>query len=225
MNTKNLSNIIQKVKSKPIIGVLVILAFYFFGILGILSENIEWFIEKTAFNLTLSFIILIFYQKEYNRSLLWAFLFCYLIGFTAEYLGVNFGLIFGEYIYPDTLGPQIGDVPIIIGINWYLITFCVASLIFPLKLNIALKIVIATIITVLIDVLIEPVAMELNFWNWENNVVPIQNYMGWALISFLIFSFYSLVNIPYKNKVAFVLLICQVVFFAVLNLFLDKGGI
>jgi putative membrane protein len=222
MNNTQLPSPIQKLRSRPVIGGVIITAFYFFGIVGILSESKDWFIEKTAFNLSLSFLILIFYQKKYSLSLLWGFLFCYLIGFSAEYLGVNFGLIFGDYIYPDTLGPQLGGVPLIIGINWFLITFCVASVIFNLKLNILFKILLATIITVLIDFMIEPVAMEIGFWNWENNIVPIQNYVGWAIISFLIFCFYALIKMPLKNKMAIILLIWQIVFFASLNLFMVK---
>ncbi len=220
MNKTHSISIIEKVKARPVIGGIVITAFYFFGIVGILSEYKGWFVEKTAFNLSLSFLILILYQKNYSLLLLWGFLFCYLIGFIAEYLGVNFGLIFGSYIYPDTLGPQIGGVPMIIGINWFLITFCVASIIFPIKLHIILKILLATVITVLIDFMIEPVAMALDFWNWENNEIPIQNYIGWAIISFLIYSFYAIIKIPTANKIALMLLIWQVVFFACLNLFL-----
>ncbi|HET8859821.1 carotenoid biosynthesis protein [Marivirga sp.] len=220
MTSTNLRTFIESIKAKPLIGILIISAFYFFGIIGILSNYSNWFIEKTAFNLSLSFIILLIYQEKYSWSLLWSFSFCFLIGFLAEYLGVNFGLIFGNYIYPDTLGPQIGGVPIIIGVNWFLITFCVASLIFPLKWNSILKIIFATILTVLIDVLIEPVAMELNFWNWENDQVPFQNYVGWAVISFLIFCFYYFIKLQIKNEVAKVLLIWQVVFFAILNLLL-----
>jgi putative membrane protein len=207
-------------KSRPLIGGIIITAFYFSGVLGILSDSKDWFIEKTAFNLSLSFLILIFYQKKYSLSFLWGFLFCYLVGFIAEYLGVNFGLIFGDYIYPDTLGPQLGGVPAIIGINWFLLTFCVASIIFPLKLNLIVKILIATALTVLIDFLIEPVAMELNFWNWDNNEIPFQNYVGWAIISFLIYSFYAIIKLPLENKISLVLLIWQIIFFASLNLLL-----
>jgi putative membrane protein len=220
MNAVSRNSIIEKIKSRPVFGLVIISAFYFFGIIGILSNNKEWFIEKTAFNLSLSFLILLLYQQKYSWSILWAFLFCYVIGFTAEYLGVNFGLIFGNYIYPDTLGLQIGGVPIIIGINWFLITFCVAALLFPLKISKAIKILLATLVTVLIDVLIEPVAMELNFWSWENDIIPFQNYLGWAIISFLIFSFYSILKLSFKNKIAIFLLIWQIIFFAALNLFL-----
>lgn len=220
MNKIQSVSIIQKIKSRPLIGAVVITAFYFFGIIGILSGNKDWFIEKTAFNLSLSFLILVLYQNKYSLSLLWGFLFCYLIGFSAEYLGVNFGLIFGNYIYPDTLGPQLGGVPMIIGINWFLITFCVASVIFPLKLNILVKIFLATLFTVLIDFMIEPVAMELDFWNWDNNEIPIQNYIGWAIISFLIYSFYAIIKLPLENKIALILLIWQILFFVCLNFFL-----
>ncbi|WKV13544.1 carotenoid biosynthesis protein [Marivirga harenae] len=220
---KAVLSVVANLKSKPIVGIIIISAFYFFGVIGILSANREWFVEKTAFNLSLSFVVLIMYQNHYKFSLIWAFVFCYVVGFLAEYLGVNFGLIFGDYYYPKTLGPQLGGVPVIIGINWFLITFCVASLIFPLKTNVFLKILLATITTVIIDVLIEPVAMELNFWNWENNEVPLQNYVGWAIVSFLIFSFYFLIKIPLRNKMSIVLLFWQVVFFVVLNLFLVKN--
>jgi putative membrane protein len=220
MNKAHLVSLIQKIKSRPAIGGVIITAFYFFGIVGIMSDNKDWFIEKTAFNLSLSFLILMVYQERYSLSLLWGFLFCYLIGFSAEYLGVNFGLIFGDYIYPETLGPQLGGVPMIIGINWFLITFCVAAIVFHFRTNIVFKVLLATLLTVLIDILIEPVAMELNFWNWDKNEIPVQNYVGWAIISLLIYSFYAVVKLPLRNKMALILLIWQVIFFASLNLFL-----
>ena len=220
MSNSSISNFIVKVKQNPLIGIVIISSFSFFGIIGIISDYRDWFIEKTAFNLFLSFLILILYQRNYDWKLLAAFIFCYIIGFVAEYLGVNFGLIFGEYIYPDTLGAQIAGVPIIIGINWFLITFCIAAVILPMRSNGFIKIVIATTITVLIDVLIEPVAMKLTFWNWEGGIVPLQNYLGWALVSFLIFSFYSIVKLSVKNSMAVVLLIWQVLFFAALNIFI-----
>lgn len=40
------------------------------------------------------------------------------LAFTAEYLGDNYGLIFGSYHYTDALGPRLGGVPIIIVFAW-----------------------------------------------------------------------------------------------------------
>ncbi|WP_188465088.1 carotenoid biosynthesis protein [Marivirga lumbricoides] len=216
------ANILQKtsiqIKDKPVVGVIILSAFYFFGILGIQTKYADWFIEKTAFNLLLSCIILFVYQKHYNYRLLLAFIFCYLIGFSAEYIGVSTGILFGNYLYPTTLGPQWMDVPIIIGVNWFILTFCVWALLKNLKLYPILTILLSTIVTVLIDTLIEPVAIQLNFWKWENNSIPFQNYIGWALISFIIFSFYSIIKIPTDNKIYKVLLLWQIIFFTVLNM-------
>ncbi len=166
----------------------------------------------------MSFILLIAYQQRVNYKLLIGIVACYLIGFTAEYLGVQYGLIFGDYGYPQTLGPQLFDVPLIIGINWFLLTFTVWSVLHLLKINALVRIILATVATVMIDFLIEPVAMALNYWQWENDTIPMQNYLGWALISFSIFSIYHLLKMPFKNKLAVYLLGWQIIFFVSLNI-------
>lgn len=224
MKSKNRLDYLIQIKSKPLIGYLIISAFYFFGIIGISFWDSEWFIEKTAFNLLLSFIILMIYQQTYSWKLFASFLFCYFVGFLAEFLGVNFGLIFGEYEYPPTLGPQLGGVPIIIGINWFIITFCIWAFFARFNWPILLKIIIAIISTVFLDILIEPVAIALNFWQWENSVIPLQNYMGWAGIAATIFIVFALLRIPVKNRISTHLLLWQFVFFLVLNI-LSKNSV
>lgn len=209
----------KQILNKTWIGAAVIAAFYFFGTVGILVGYGDWFIPKTAFNLLLSFLILLLYQESYNYKLLIALAACYIIGFTAEFLGVQYGLIFGDYYYPDTLGPQFLGVPLVIGINWYLITFTVWVLMNILSINGWLKVLLAAVLTTLIDVLIEPVAIALQFWTWDTVVVPLQNYLGWFIISVLIFSIYKAINIAVSNKVAVIILAWQLFFFIVLNLF------
>ncbi len=211
---------IELIRSRPVIGIVILSAFYFFGIIGIQSEYADWFIEKTAFNLLLSFLILIIYQQQINYRFWLGFVFCYFTGFLAEYLGVNYGVIFGNYEYPNTLGIQWHDVPVIIGVNWFLLTFCVWALLRKSTLSPIFLIIPATLLIVFIDVLIEPVAIHLDFWRWEHNIIPIQNYVGWGIISFLIFSFYALIKVPVKNKIFLILLIWQVAFFAILNFLL-----
>ena len=41
-----------------------------------------------------------------------------ILAFIAEYLGDNYGLIFGTYHYTDALGPRIGGVPVLIVFAW-----------------------------------------------------------------------------------------------------------
>lgn len=220
MSNKPIQKSLEFIQSKPIIGIVIISAFYFFGIIGINSSQADWYIEKTAFNLILSLIILLLYQQTFNYRLWLSLLFCYLVGFIAEYIGVTYGVLFGNYQYPPTLGPQLGGVPIIIGVNWFLLTFCVWALLKNTQIKPLFLIIPATIITVAIDMLIEPVAIALDFWRWENNIIPLQNYIGWAIISFLIFSFYSIIKIPTSNKIYWVLLAWQIIFFLSLNILL-----
>ncbi|MFQ3214159.1 MAG: putative membrane protein [Marivirga sp.] len=206
--------------NRPWIGAVTIAAFYFFGTFGILIGYGDWFIPKTAFNLLLSFIVLLVYQQTINYKLIVALASCYLIGFTAEFLGVQYGLIFGDYYYPSTLGPQLFGVPFVIGVNWYLITFTVWSVLSRIVSIAWLRVFLAASITTLVDVLIEPVAIALKFWTWDTVEVPLQNYLGWFVISLLIFSIYQAINITVKNKMAPMLLAWQLFFFIVLNLFL-----
>ncbi|MBK9792799.1 MAG: carotenoid biosynthesis protein [Sphingobacteriales bacterium] len=72
----------------------------------------------------------------------------------------------------------------------------------------------------LLDVFIEPVAIRLDFWQWQNNVIPFQNYVAWYLISFLLFLFFRRVNGAIQNRIAIIVLAIQFLFFAILNLLL-----
>ena len=47
----------------------------------------------------------------------------YLITFFSEWIGVNYGWLFGSYEYGDSLGFKIDGVPIIMGANWNSINF------------------------------------------------------------------------------------------------------
>lgn len=51
-----------------------------------------------------------------------------LLAFTAEALGDNFGLLFGNYHYTTALGPRLLGVPILIVFTWGTIVYCGFSL-------------------------------------------------------------------------------------------------
>ncbi|MBK7882949.1 MAG: carotenoid biosynthesis protein [Chitinophagaceae bacterium] len=48
-------------------------------------------------------------------------LICVCIGIAVEIIGVKTGFLFGNYSYGIVLGPKIQSVPILIGINWFII--------------------------------------------------------------------------------------------------------
>ena len=85
----------------------------------------------------------------------------------SEILGVNYGLIFGEYVYLDNLGPKILGVPVLIGINWIILTFITGSLSSLIFKNKYLSVILGAIFMILLDLIMEPVAPLLGFWIFD----------------------------------------------------------
>ena len=168
----------------------------------------------TPFHLTLTLLFLLSFHADWNRAAVFYALLAALTGLVVEVLGVHTGLIFGTYHYGETLGFKVFEVPLLIGVNWFVLTYCAGIVANPLPLPTVLKAAAAAALVTLLDFLIEPVAMRNDFWSWQSHVVPLQNYVAWFLISWaLLVVFYKL---PFRkeNKLAGLLLITQAVFFA-----------
>tara|TARA_B100001121_G_C18280307_1_gene430402 strand:+ start:90 stop:509 length:420 start_codon:yes stop_codon:yes gene_type:complete len=100
-----------------------------------------------------------------------------------EVLGVETGLLFGSYRYGQTLGIQYLNVPLIIGVNWFVIAIGARGCVNRITIKPSLKVLFASLLMVGLDFLIEPVAVKYDFWNWSQNTVPFQNYFMWFLVS------------------------------------------
>lgn len=110
-----------------------------------------------------------------------------------EIVGVETGMIFGEYIYSSVLQSLIKNVPLAIGFAWLGMLFSTTTLTqriyierFSVKPIMAAAIV--ALLMVLFDWILEPAAIELNYWQWSKSGIPLQNYLAWFVFSF-IFSF------------------------------------
>lgn len=191
------------------------------GVLGMISPLQEHFRLLTPVNLLICGLLLLLNHREINRTLFTFATFVFVFGFAVEYLGVNFGLLFGDYHYGKTLGPKLCNVPIIIGLNWLLIIYCVATLTDSLKLPVAAKVLLGAVLAVFIDWLIEPVAMHYDFWAWADNFVPLQNYLGWFFTSLVMMIAYHLLQVKADNRIALPYYFIQLVFFLLLNVYLQ----
>ena len=67
-------------------------------------------------------IILFANIKLNNMNQIFSLLLIFLIGMFSEFIGVNYGVIFGEYIYGNNLGFKLFGVPFLIGLNWVILT-------------------------------------------------------------------------------------------------------
>jgi len=142
-----------------------------------------------------------------------------LAGFFIEVIGVNTGLIFGDYSYGEALGLKVLSTPLLIGVNWLILIYCTGVLLeyFKLKNSIIFSLI-GALILLGIDFLIEPVAIRFNYWSWSGGQIPLQNYIGWYIFSFLLFFVFKGLDFNKNNKAAIVLLFAQIGFFLGLNM-------
>lgn len=203
-------------RTKAVMAIVAI--FYTVGVFGTLAPpTSSLFLSLTPYVLLLSTLLLIAFHKgnDTGKTIL-SFLIIYMLSFIIEVIGVKTGLIFGDYAYGEGLGIKLFQTPLIIGLNWFFLVYTTASIVEDFKIPGWLKIVGASLLMVFYDVILEQLAPMLDMWDWKDGVIPFQNYVAWFLLAFLFHWFLKLRNIKFKNRLAFVILFCQFMFFVVL---------
>ena len=199
-------------------AIITIWAFQIFGAIGILFWNREWFINMTPFTLLLYFIIIYSRDLDSHKKVFFLLL-TFSWGIFSEIIGVNTGVIFGSYEYGKTLGFQVLNVPLVIGINWVVTTVICGTIASQLKVKASLQILIAIILMLVLDGLIEPVAPKIDMWsfNHENGIAPLSNYITWALVSLPLQSYLILKKLRFNIYLSSNLYLSQLLFFTVLS--------
>jgi len=160
------------------------------GIIGIHLAP-EIFLKTSFVSIIIPLTLYLYRIKPIKIEWIIIFL-VYLITFSSEWIGVNFGWLFGSYEYGASLGFKIDGVPIIMGANWLLLGLVCRDVVKKIITNHLLIIILSALLMVLIDTLIEPLSNRLDFWIWKNNIIPFSNYKDWFLIALLnqyLFSF------------------------------------
>jgi uncharacterized membrane protein len=196
--------------------------FYAVGIAGLLFPfSFPLFVKLIPLALLLSFTgLAVFHPDKTVIKPLVIFLIIFILGFIFEAIGVNTGLIFGEYKYGDSLGPKIFLTPVIIGLNWLFLVYTTASVFEKFNMHPFLKIVFASLAMLLYDLVLEQLAPIIDMWYWIDDIVPLKNYFAWFVIAFLFHSLLKVAQIKIQNKLALLILLCQFLFFLILYFFL-----
>lgn len=177
------------------------------------------------FNLIVIYLLIV--QKKYSKPLMVWLILTYILTFILEAIGTNTGLIFGSYLYGNIFKLQLFNTPILIGLNWIIV--CLGSLAIAQRLqtyifkkpiseiykNIFLTLSAASIATIF-DFFLEPVAIKYEYWNWQNSVIPISNYVTWFIISGFFSLIYLLLKIKINLKWALIWFTIQFIFMIIL---------
>jgi putative membrane protein len=220
------------------LALFLALLFHVCGLIGIFFTSYkDWFIESTPFTLLLMALLLVLTHAPKNKKFFAFLIVTCIIGFSAELIGANTGLLFGRYSYGDVLGTKLLNVPLVIAVNWFNIIYCAGMITqsyeqFMIKkmeeqqMNISQRlqvtsfVVDAVLLVLLFDWIIEPVASKLGYWQWKNGDVPSYNYFTWAVISIILLIFFRKLNKHNRNIFAINLFIIQLLFFLTLRTFL-----
>ena len=223
--------------SKYQVATAIAVLFHTIGFAGIVFFKSDFIIQSTPLNLLLMFGLLVWTQREKNLFF-WLFvLVTFAAGIAVEMIGVNTQLLFGDYSYGKVLGYQVNNVPVIIGINWFLIIYCcgitVQTILMkaitkvatetstpPMVLKALSVIVDGATLAVFIDWIMEPVALQLGYWTW-NGDIPVYNYICWFVVAIAMLAVFHFCKFNKQNKFAVHLLMIQVLFFLLLRTFLN----
>ena len=200
------------------VSIIIIWLFHLSGLLGLLYIDKNLFASLTPLNLFISTTLLFVNQTIATRMKFFIVFSIFFVGMIAEILGVQYGLIFGNYDYGNNLGLKLLGVPILIGFNWVVLTVICGSISHKIfKKSKILAVIFGVVLMLIVDLTLEPIAPALDYWEFSGSKAPLQNYIGWGITSLITQTLYQYF---YKNKefiFSFNLFVAQFLFFLGFN--------
>ena len=199
---------------KRLVSIIVLWAFQIAALIGISLGYFEWFISKTELNLLIIAVLLAINFPLNSLKRISFFAAIFVSGFFLEWLGVNYGLFFGNYAYGDNLGYKVGGVPLLIGVNWAVLIMSCGAIVDKIKVHYFIKSLLGAALMVLLDFFIELPAPVFDFWKFAGGKAPIDNYAAWFIISFFMILGYQKLQVKGDFIFSSHLYSAQLIFFA-----------
>jgi putative membrane protein len=213
-------NLLKDESPKSKLSISIIILFHIVGLVGLsIPSTRSLFLYIVPFHLLLMLAVVIINHNYVDGRFLFFVLIVVVLGFTAEWIGVHKHWLFGDYHYGKTLGFQLFDVPLIIGLNWFLLIYSTGVLMDRSRLkSMFFRVIAGAFLLVLLDVLIESMAVRLDYWHWVNESIPVRNYICWFLASASMLLVFEVFRFKKQSIVAPVLLLTEFIFFGLLYL-------
>ena len=175
----------MKTKNRLYFDLVLIAVIHLAVIIGIYFLESIFFLRTSSVSILIPLFLFCYRSNLTNKDAL-LFASVFVIGYTAEFLGVNYQILFGDYSYGASLGVKLFEVSVTIGCNWLLLALISQALMKRVFVNKWLVIIFSSLLMVLIDLYIEPVAPLLDFWEFNENIVPFSNYRDWFMVALII---------------------------------------
>ena len=204
----------------PAIYLLFLTAFYLVGVVGhLIPAAYPYMLKLTPAVLLLSAgsALYPFILSGKKEAAVWCII-VFVSTFVFEALGTATGLIFGSYEYGETLGVKLLAVPPVIALNWVIV---IAGLLFwstKVCRNVFTTLLFTGAGAVLFDFVMEPVAIHNGYWYWEGGIIPLQNYVSWAIIAAFAAFLWKVLKVKNSSVFSGYLLLVQFLFFLVLRI-------
>jgi putative membrane protein len=206
------------------------LIFYSVGLLlFLLPLTRELFTALTPISLLLVNVALLYHHRHWNFRFTVFVITVVASSFFIEAEGVRGGVLFGDYQYLDTLGPKVLKTPLIIGLNWLMLTYCSAAIMEYIRrrsagtVDIAVKIIGGALLMVTYDIVVEMVAPGMGMWEFSQGYPPARNFVMWFVMAMTYHILFTTLKIKPVGKPAIALFASQIAFFLIISLFTATG--
>jgi putative membrane protein len=204
----------------PRTAIVIIILFHFVGLVGLMVPATQpLFLQIVPWHLLLMLLVIVLAHKNFDNKFAAFTALVFISGIVLEWIGVHKQWLFGNYAYGNTLGLKILNIPLTIGINWFLLIYAAGVTMQRSRLkSIIPRVIVGALLLVLLDLLIEPVAIRFDYWQWADNIIPFKNYYCWFLVSAAMLFVFEKFGFKKQSIAAPVLMVTEFVFFRVLNI-------
>jgi putative membrane protein len=202
--------------------IFIIILFHAVGLAGFAIDTLQqFFLQIVPFHLLLMLAVVFLSHQDIDPKFVLFIIIVSLLAFGAEWLGVHQHVIFGNYVYGQTLGHKWSGVPLIIAVNWFLLVYATGTLMKNLNLpGVIARVITGAFIMMVLDVFIEPSAARYDYWHWQTPgeylTAPLGNYISWFAVSAVMLGIFEAFRFKKQNAVGAVLLLAQSAFFLLL---------
>lgn len=181
----------------------IMMGFFALGFVGLaIPYTFPFFVLLTPLAIVVALGMLI---MGHQRPLDWRFFtamgIVFVLSYVVELLKVHVFFLENVFVFGDSFGPVLLNIPLLIGLCWVALIYICAAIAERLKTNTVMKVLAASGLVVFFDIVVELVAHKLDFWYWMWEI-PFWNYLMWFVAALVMFTIIKLFKVNIENKLA-----------------------